>query len=483
METAKKKILAVDDNPVMLKFMDKLMQTNGHEIKTAKDAYTALNVLVSFTPDIIFVDLFMPKIGGNKLCQIIRKMPHLKHTYLVIISAAIAEMNIDCESMGANCCIAKGPFNEMTSDILNIIEACNLPDACKNTKLISGNKKAYTPRRMTRELLSQKEDLETILDSIKEGILEIFSGKIVYANSAAVDFFNRSEAEVLARDFEDLFEPEDHFRIKRLFGIGSKKPVDIFPDNPITLNNRQVAIKHFPKNGFPTTSIVLLSDVTDDNAISFHKRHRELVETTAVLLNRIHKSFRNQLDGIDRCVSKMIRQDTMDPAEKSRIKKIDQYCKCMTALNRQISELATIKEINLSNPQGPIRKGNEKVLLIDAEPIARDFHRLMLKRLGYGVIIAKSGKEAIQKYRVRSDKKYNTIDMVILDGSISDMTCDDICKKLILIKPDINILLSGNATSTGSKAVSNMAAGIEFLHKPFRIDGLAEKLRKILDRA
>lgn len=109
-----KKILVVDDNRVMLNFLVNILEKKGHQVVSAKDGFTALNILSSFTPDIIFVDLIMPKIGGDKLCQIIRKMRNLDDCYLVVVSAAVAEMELDYTQIGADACIVKGPFGKMT---------------------------------------------------------------------------------------------------------------------------------------------------------------------------------------------------------------------------------------------------------------------------------------------------------------------------------------------------------------------------------
>ena len=80
-----KKILVVDDDRVMLKFVTKLLTREGHEVLTAEDGFAALNLLSTFRPDIIFFDLIMPKIDGNKLIQIVRNMPQLKNCYLLLI--------------------------------------------------------------------------------------------------------------------------------------------------------------------------------------------------------------------------------------------------------------------------------------------------------------------------------------------------------------------------------------------------------------
>ena len=77
-----KKILVVDDNRMMVSFMTKTLENDGHEVFSAGDGLAALEMLTFLTPDIMFIDLVMPKIGGDKLCQIIWEMPRLKDSIL-----------------------------------------------------------------------------------------------------------------------------------------------------------------------------------------------------------------------------------------------------------------------------------------------------------------------------------------------------------------------------------------------------------------
>ena len=67
----KKKILVVDNHPVILKFMTNLIKKHGHEVLTAEDGLSALAILKSYTPDVVFTDLLMPNISGEKLCLIL----------------------------------------------------------------------------------------------------------------------------------------------------------------------------------------------------------------------------------------------------------------------------------------------------------------------------------------------------------------------------------------------------------------------------
>ena len=93
----KKKILLVDDDRVLLKYLTNVLEREGHQIETVEDGISALNRLTVSAPDVILLDLILPKIDGDKLCRVIRKMDHLKASYLVVISAAVAELEIDLD--------------------------------------------------------------------------------------------------------------------------------------------------------------------------------------------------------------------------------------------------------------------------------------------------------------------------------------------------------------------------------------------------
>jgi CheY-like chemotaxis protein len=90
-----KKILVVDNHPVMLKFMANLLEKERHHVVTAENGLAALDILNTFIPDVVFIDLIMPHISGDKLCEVIRRTPKLEDVYIVILSAVAAEgMNV-----------------------------------------------------------------------------------------------------------------------------------------------------------------------------------------------------------------------------------------------------------------------------------------------------------------------------------------------------------------------------------------------------
>ncbi len=290
----KKKILMVDDDRVLLKFASDLLEKEGHEVATAQDGFAALNLLTSFNPDIMFFDLIMPKIDGDKLCHIVRKMPHLKDCYLVILSAAVAELDFDHTEIGADAYIAKGPFDVMGKHVLAAIEASEVPSQDDAPKPIKGLENVYA-RQLTKELLSRNHHLETILESMSEGILEVFSGKVVYANASAVDMFGLDKGDLLASYPPDLFEEEVKDKLAAILKSGSEKRFEIGTKNPIELGGRLVAISCIPVKGEPLTTILLITDVTERKQLEMRLQHVQKMEAIGTIAAGVAHNFRNTL--------------------------------------------------------------------------------------------------------------------------------------------------------------------------------------------
>ena len=94
---------------------------------------------------------------------------------------------------------------------------------------------------------------------------------------------------------------------------------------------------------------------------------------------------------------------------------------------------------------GEIRKGQGTILLIDDEEIILDVGSEMIKRLGYAVIIAAGGKAGIEAYREHRD----TIDLVVLDMIMPDLSGKDTFERLKEIRPDVSVLLSSGYSLNG----------------------------------
>jgi signal transduction histidine kinase/DNA-binding response OmpR family regulator len=295
--TPPKKILVVDDNRVMLSFLTNTLEREGHQVVSAEDGFAALDILTSYTPDIIFIDLIMPKISGEKLCQIVRKMQHLTDCYLVIISAAVAEMDFDFRKIGADQCIAKGPFGKMAEHVLAAVKDSDIPLNADRPRKIKGIDDVYA-RQMTKELLSRSRHLETILESISEGILELYSERVVYANSTAVSLFGLPQEKILASNFIDLFDEEVRPRVEALIKSKSEKASEIGVNNSLELQDRLVIITNLPVISDPLIKIILITDVTERRRLQMQLQHGQKMESIGTIASGVAHNFRNALAGI-----------------------------------------------------------------------------------------------------------------------------------------------------------------------------------------
>ncbi|MBA7551511.1 Sensor kinase CckA [subsurface metagenome] len=123
-------------------------------------------------------------------------------------------------------------------------------------------------------------------------------------------------------------------------------------------------------------------------------------------------------------------------------------------------------------------KGTERVLLVDDEDIIINVGSQMLKKLGYEILTAGNGKEAIELYRANKDR----VDMVILDIIMPDMGGGEAYDKLKRINPGIKVLLSSGYSIEG-RATEILEQGCNgFIQKPFNMEQLSQKIREILDK-
>jgi two-component system cell cycle response regulator len=81
------RILVVDDNPTNLKLVMFLLSSSSYEVRTASDARHALEVLESFRPDLILMDLQLPDIDGLELTRRLKADPRMKETAIIAVTA------------------------------------------------------------------------------------------------------------------------------------------------------------------------------------------------------------------------------------------------------------------------------------------------------------------------------------------------------------------------------------------------------------
>ena len=122
--------------------------------------------------------------------------------------------------------------------------------------------------------------------------------------------------------------------------------------------------------------------------------------------------------------------------------------------------------------------GTETILIVDDQETVWDFLIEAVQNLGYSVLLAENGEDAVSIYR----ENPNEIDLVLLDMVMPKMGGHTTFYQLKNLDPDVKVLLSSGFVSAASvkDLQDNGAAG--FLPKPHRIKDLALELRRIFDQ-
>lgn len=91
----KDKILIVDDDPVLREVLSKALSDNKYQTEVAADGFEAGVKVMQFKPDLIILDLIMPRMDGFEVCKLIKKDPVLSHIKILILTGYPTDDNID----------------------------------------------------------------------------------------------------------------------------------------------------------------------------------------------------------------------------------------------------------------------------------------------------------------------------------------------------------------------------------------------------
>jgi len=95
------KILVVDDEPEIVKLVAKLMEARGHQVSIARDGQEALDTVERDRPDLIVLDLNLPKVDGFEVCRRLKGADSTKAIPIVMLTAAYVSVEDATRGMGS----------------------------------------------------------------------------------------------------------------------------------------------------------------------------------------------------------------------------------------------------------------------------------------------------------------------------------------------------------------------------------------------
>jgi DNA-binding response OmpR family regulator len=95
LESGKRKVLLVDDDPDLVEMMSKVLEDDGRfEVRIAGNGFDAGMMVKEYRPDLIVLDVMLPDINGKEVCQRVRSDPNLEDVRILCISGMIEDDKI-----------------------------------------------------------------------------------------------------------------------------------------------------------------------------------------------------------------------------------------------------------------------------------------------------------------------------------------------------------------------------------------------------
>ena len=355
-------ILVVDNNEAVLSFMEESLSSNGnHTVRTAPSSLGALKILDSFTPDIMFVDLIMPEIDGERFIKIARRRKELQYVFIVIVSAIAAE---DLEGKYhdiADAYMAKMPFRVMKDYLQQLLTDIENNDVEKYRQRIIGREEIYK-REITSELLYSKQHLDIILSRMSDGIVELKTdGKIIYANEAAQRLFTQKETSLLGQDFISIFPPTEGIEIKSFLIKIQNNRESRHEVLPIQYNSRFLTFKMLPIEYERYSSILLvIEDVTEKKEA---EAINKLLRDKEILIREVQHRVKNNLQLITSLLN--LQETELTPQNFERLfQESKNRISAMSIVHESLFETTNLEEINF---EGYLYKLTDHILYVNQD--------------------------------------------------------------------------------------------------------------------
>jgi DNA-binding response OmpR family regulator len=114
-----KTVLIADDEPNIVISLEFLLEQDGYRVLLARDGNEALEAIVRDTPDLVLLDVMLPRLSGYDVCQRIRQDPALSQVKVIMLTARGREVEVTKGlALGADAYVTK-PFS--TRDLLEQI--------------------------------------------------------------------------------------------------------------------------------------------------------------------------------------------------------------------------------------------------------------------------------------------------------------------------------------------------------------------------
>ncbi|HEY0744335.1 MAG TPA: response regulator transcription factor [Chryseosolibacter sp.] len=208
------KVLVVDDEEPILELLKYNLEKGGYDVKTAENGMKAVEIAKKFTPDLVLLDIMMPKMDGVETCRQIREIPEMQKSFVVFLTARSEEYSeVAAFDVGADDYITK-PIKPraLMSRISALFRRDSKKEAPQSLITIGDliiDRTSYTIKLKNREINLPKKEFELLFFLAqnpnkvfsREDLLHNIWGTDVYVLARTVDVHIRKVREKIGDDY------------------------------------------------------------------------------------------------------------------------------------------------------------------------------------------------------------------------------------------------------------------------------------------
>ena len=282
------RVLIVDNDRLIAEQLKDALQQLGYEVHFAADGLEGLERNRQLRPDVVLLDLLLPKLDGYRFCKYIREDPEFSSLPVIVLSAVPPEELTRAIQAGATATLEKQPMAQMLPKLADAIERVLRKEAVPaEHKLEPG-----TPRLETlRELLKERSHFLEILQVLPQGIMELDSDhRITSVNYAACKLLSMTESGIIGKKITDLFLSEGQERLRTTLQRLSSGEAQTVQE-PFLVENHSIKISLSPllSSGSFNGAVVSLLDATAEvlRTEELNRQNRQLQQMKQELERRL----------------------------------------------------------------------------------------------------------------------------------------------------------------------------------------------------
>lgn len=208
------KVLVVDDEESILELLRYNLEKDGYEVKTATDGFKAIEIARKFLPDLVLLDIMMPKMDGVETCRQLRGMSELQKTFVIFLTARSEEYSeVAAFDVGADDYLTKPIKPRALMSRVNAFfrreSRKGTPSDTINVGNLTIDRTSYTIKLNDREINLPKKEFELLYFLAqnpnkvfsREDLLQNIWGTDVYVLARTVDVHIRKVREKIGEDY------------------------------------------------------------------------------------------------------------------------------------------------------------------------------------------------------------------------------------------------------------------------------------------